>query len=184
MTRRPRQHLIFQFLLIIAMRKHGIYMSTPEEIQYLSDLVLSKLPAVFERIAAGGPSSKFDPGDLQRYLHTHLDHAVSLASTSEAVWEIDDDHDGKISWDEFRTAMDRCLNDQHAREPQQVFNVVLFSVFSGGSSVLSQQSLKGLLNLRFGKELAKDKLTKGFGPGKGNGVRLDDFIRGMSSCIP
>jgi Ca2+-binding EF-hand superfamily protein len=53
------------------------------------------------------------------------------------VWEIDDDHDGKISWDEFRTAMDRCLNDQHAREPQQVFNVVLFSVFSGGSSVLS-----------------------------------------------
>ncbi len=165
------------------MRKHGIYRSTPEEIQYLSDLVISKLPAIFEQIAAGRSSSKFDPEDLRRYLQTHLDHKVPISSTSEAVWEIDDDHDGKISWDEFRTAMVRCLNDQHAREPQQVFNVVLFSVFSGGRGVLSQQSLKGLLHLRFGKELVEDKLAKGFGRGKGSGVHLDDFIRGMSSCI-
>lgn len=183
MTRRPRQPLIFQYLHTNAMRKHGIYMSTPEETRYLSDLVLSQLPAIFGRIAAGGPSSKFNPEDLQRYLQTHLDHTASIASTTEAVWEIDDDHDGEISWDEFRTAMVRCLQDQHAREPQQVFNVVLFSVFSGGIGVLSQQSLKGLLNLRFGKELAEDKLTKGFGRDKGTGVRLDEFIHGMSSCI-
>ena len=167
---------------MINMPKYGTYKPTKQETQYFSDLILSKLPAIFEGIARH--TSKFDALDLQRYLKAQFDYTTSVASTSEAVWEIDDDHDGKISWEEFRTATIRCINDMHAREPQQVFNVVLFSVFAEGSGMLTEQSLKQLLFLRFGKASLGDRLEKGFGQrGAICSVGLDEFIRGMSLLI-
>jgi len=91
--------------------------------------------------------------------------------------------DGKISWHEFSTAMTRCLNDAHAREPQQVFNVVLFSVFSGSDGIISEQQLKKLLYLRFGTSSIEDKLVAGFGKDGPYCVGFDAFIRGMSLVL-
>ena len=91
--------------------------------------------------------------------------------------------DGKISWDEFSTAMTRCLHDAHAREPQQVFNVVLFSVFSGSDGIVSEQQLKKLLYLRFGTSSIEDKLVAGFGKDGPYCVGFDAFIRGMSLVL-
>ena len=173
-----------------------------QETQYFENVVRKRLASIFEAIVRESPSSsrpttttttttttrqkplpKFDPTQLQRYLHTHFNHTASISSTTEAVWEIDDDHDGMISWEEFSTAMLRCLHDAHAREPQQVFNVVLFSVFSEGLGIMPEQQLKKLLYLRFGKARVKEKLVTGFGKEGPYCVGFDAFIRGMSLII-
>lgn len=42
------------------------------------------------------------------------------------IWEVDEDHDEKVGWEEFKRAYERCSNDIHGTEPRQLYNVVLF----------------------------------------------------------
>jgi len=42
------------------------------------------------------------------------------------IWEVDEDHDGKVGWEEFQRAYERCSNDIYGTEPRQLYNVVLF----------------------------------------------------------
>ena len=150
--------------------------------QYFADLVTSKLDSIFRAIVEGR-TDKFDPDGLTRYLKTHLNYTAKAGEAEEAIWEIDDDHDGKVSWAEFQLAVSRCIHDERAREPQQIFNFVLFAVFSQASPILSKHNLKHLLYLRFGKDVAESKLVQGFGSDGSNAVTLDQFVRGMSLVI-
>jgi hypothetical protein len=56
------------------------------------------------------------------------------------IWEVDEDHDGQVGWEEFQRAYERCSNDIYGTEPRQLYNVVLFllhttsTVASAGAS--------------------------------------------------
>lgn len=103
-----------------------------------------------------------------------------MSEIEEAIWEIDEDHDGKVSWQEFQTACIRCIFDDQAREPQQMFNYILYAIFSQSTPILLESHLRHLLYLRYGKEHAAGKLEKGFGADGPYDVTLSQFIRGMS----
>lgn len=128
----------------------------------------------------GSTQEKIDQKTLSRFLKSTLKYAHRNSEIDEAIWEIDEDYDGKICWDEFKTACIRCIFDDQAREPQQMFNFILFTIFSGGSPILIESQLKHLLFLRYGKEHASRKLERGFGTQGPYDVTLGQFIRGMN----
>jgi hypothetical protein len=53
------------------------------------------------------------------------------------IWEVDDDVDGCIDWDEFRGAYARCVADKQCTEPSQLFHLIQFllSDAEGGATV-------------------------------------------------
>lgn len=123
---------------------------------------------------------KIDPETLGNFLRTTLKYSHKPSEIEEAIWEIDEDYDGKICWQEFQTACIRCIFDDQAREPQQMFNYILYAIFSHSTPILIESQLRHLLYLRYGKEQAAGKLEKGFGSHGPYDVTLSQFIRGMS----
>jgi hypothetical protein len=49
------------------------------------------------------------------------------------IWEVDEDHDGQVGWEEFQRAYERCSNDIYGTEPRQLYNVVLFLLHTTSS---------------------------------------------------
>lgn len=121
---------------------------------YFSSLILSELQAVFDRIRSSSTTtpcpSKIDPTSLHAFLRS-MKYKPKPGEVEEAIWEIDEDHDGKLSWKEFHRACERCISDNQAREPQQVYNYTLFMIFSRSSNILVESELRRLLHLRYGK---------------------------------
>lgn len=159
-----------------------VYICTLQD-SYFSSLVLSKLEEVFQEILASSQEKvceKIDPKTLGNFLRTTLQYSHKPSEIEEAIWEIDEDHDGKICWQEFQAACIRCIFDDQAREPQQMFNYILYTIFSHTTPILIESKLRHLLYLRYGKELAAEKLEKGFGSLGPYDVTLSQFIRGMS----
>lgn len=68
------------------------------------------------------------------------------------IWEVDEDADGKASWEEFERAYHRCAEDIAGNEPQQLHNVVLFALHAGpGAQTLTAEDLTRLTYLQHGR---------------------------------
>jgi hypothetical protein len=53
------------------------------------------------------------------------------------IWEVDEDHDGQVGWEEFQRAYERCSNDIHGTEPRQLYNVVLFLLHANSAAAVT-----------------------------------------------
>lgn len=98
---------------------------------------LESLRRAFKRIDKKGDGS-IDVEELLQELH-FLDYKVKQSEVALTIWEVDDDADGAIDWDEFRTMYYRIQSDQTGYEPRKLFNVVEFLMhdknFSGSIDV-------------------------------------------------
>jgi hypothetical protein len=126
-----------------------------------------------------GDQPRIGPKALKSFLTTRLHYTPRRDEVEESIWEVDEDHDGQVSWKEFQTACSRCIFDTQGREPQQMFHYIIYAIFSQESDILMETQLKNIMFLRYGKDHAAVNLEKGFGQGPYN-VSLAQFIRGMS----
>ncbi|CEL92119.1 unnamed protein product [Vitrella brassicaformis CCMP3155] len=80
------------------------------------------------------------------------------------VWEVDDDLDHSISWEEFLIMYQRCINDKTGLEPRKLFHLVQFLMydkhFEGRINV--EQTLQ-ILFVRYGRELLDQEIHAIFG---------------------
>ncbi|PHJ20516.1 ef hand domain-containing protein [Cystoisospora suis] len=80
------------------------------------------------------------------------------------IWEVDEDLDQHISWEEFLVMYQRSINDPTGMEPRALFNLVQFLMydtnFSGEISV--EQTLQ-ILFVRFGREMLDQEIQAIFG---------------------
>jgi len=103
-----------------------------------------------------------------KYLDTRKDEKLCWQEISEAliklghktpreqielwIWEVDDDLDNMVGWDEFLTMYQRCISDMTGNEPRNLFNLVQFLMydkeFTGKISV--EQTLQ-ILFVRHGR---------------------------------
>jgi len=103
-----------------------------------------------------------------RWLDTKKDEKLCWQEISEAliklgcktsreaielwIWEVDDDLDNMVCYDEFLTMYQRCISDQTGFEPRNLFNLVQFLMydkyFAGKISV--EQTLQ-ILFVRHGR---------------------------------
>ena len=82
-----------------------------------------------------------------------LGHMLRPSEAALTIWEVDDDADGKVDWDEFRNMFYRIRDDQTGFEPRKLFNVVEFIMhdknFTGS---IDLDEAVTMLYARFGKD--------------------------------
>lgn len=131
--------------------------------------ISTRLRQIFDSIDTS-LDSKIDSHELSFFLKK-LGYCPHRDIIENMIWEVDEDHDGKVGWEEFQRAYERCSNDIYGTEPRQLYNVVLFllhitSVAGGvveeGKSVdrnggkekvvkMSGEDAKRLMYLQFGR---------------------------------
>ena len=70
----------------------------------------------------------------------------------DMIWEVDEDCDQCVSWQEFQSMYRRCRNDTTGYEPRRLFNVVEFVMNDkDDSGTVSVEEAMSVLYLRYGK---------------------------------
>jgi len=92
------------------------------------------------------------------------------------IWEVDEDCDGAVHWDEFQRMYHRCRSDKTGQEPRRLFNVTEFIMndkdFSGRVSL---EEAMQILYLRYGRGLLDAQLQDIFG--------TSDLNSGKTLCL-
>lgn len=118
---------------------------------------LDALRRTFKRIIKSG-DNKISADDITSELR-FLGYAVTEKEAALFVWEVDDDNDGHVDWDEFRTMFYRVRDDQSGCEPRRLFNVVDFLMLDKNhSGAVDMDECITLLWSRYGKELVEENL--------------------------
>jgi hypothetical protein len=78
--------------------------------------------------------------------------AVEQPDVQDMIWEVDEDCDQCVSWQEFQSMYRRCRNDTTGYEPRRLFNVVEFVMNDkDDSGTVSVEEAMSVLYLRYGK---------------------------------
>ena len=76
------------------------------------------------------------------------------------IWEVDDDLDGMISWEEFDRMYLRCIDDDSGLEPWKFYNLVQFKMFDklDNSKVAVEDTLQ-ILFVRYGRDGLNEEIN-------------------------
>jgi hypothetical protein len=111
---------------------------------------LESLRRAFKRIDKKGDGS-IDVDELMAELQ-FLGHAMKASEAALTIWEVDDDADGCIDWNEFRTMFYRVRDDQTGYEPRKLFSVVEFLMLDKNlNGSIDLDECMSILYQRFGK---------------------------------
>ena len=103
---------------------------------------------------------KIDLDELHGYLK-FLGYKCSKKETADIIWEVDEDCDKCITWEEFKQMYRRVRNDKSGWEPRRLFNVVEFMMHDkDGSGQIDIDECMEILFSRFGKESLEDKVEE------------------------
>lgn len=118
---------------------------------------LESLRRTFKRINKKN-DGKICAHDLVEELE-FLGHRVSDKEAALTIWEVDDDNDGLVDWDEFRTTFYRVRDDQTGCEPRKLFNLVDFLMLDKNhSGSVDMDECVTLLWSRYNRELVDENL--------------------------
>ena len=101
--------------------------------EYNESQELENLQRVFQILSNQKPGSglsdkdqpKVSPDKLAEALKK-LQYKCKRTDVEDMIWEVDEDCDGLISWDEFKAMFYRVRHDKTGWEPRRLFNVVEF----------------------------------------------------------
>jgi len=98
----------------------------------------------------------------------------------DMIWEVDENLDGCVDWDEFRLMFMRNITDRSGLEPSKLYNMVQFMIFDQNENgkVSVDETMK-MLYERYGRQRMEAKLRGLFGSnmqetGRGGG-EIDFF---------
>lgn len=118
---------------------------------------LEGLRRTFKRIDKKG-DGKLDTQELLAELD-FLGHKVTEKEAALSIWEVDDDNDGCVDWDEFRVMFYRVRDDTTGCEPRKLFNVVDFLMLDKNhSGSVDMDECITLLWQRYGRDLVEENL--------------------------
>lgn len=122
------------------------------------DTLLKELEAIKNK-----PDKKVSCDDVYEILK-FMNHKTSRKEVEEMVWEVDENLDGYLDWNEFRLFFNRNLIDQTGLEPSRMFNLTQFLIYdknhNGHASV---DETMNLLYARYGRAVMEQKLKELFG---------------------
>eukprot|EP00931_Biecheleriopsis_adriatica_P096348 TRINITY_DN69_c0_g1_i2.p1 TRINITY_DN69_c0_g1~~TRINITY_DN69_c0_g1_i2.p1 ORF type:complete len:241 (-),score=73.47 TRINITY_DN69_c0_g1_i2:45-689(-) len=80
------------------------------------------------------------------------------------IWEVDDDLDQMVGWDEFLTMYQRCISDQTGLEPRNLFNLAQFLMYDKyfNFRISVEQTLQ-IIYVRHGRSNLDEEITEIFG---------------------
>jgi len=132
------------------------------ESENVSQVELESLKKVYNHMDSN-KDNKLDWMEISDIL-TKLQHRTPKQDIENMIWEVDDDLDGYVCWDEFLVCYQRCISDNTGLEPRNLYNLVQFLMydkdFSGEISV--EQTLQ-ILFVRYGREKLDSEIQEIFG---------------------
>ena len=77
-----------------------------------------------------------------------------LSEVEDIIWEVDEDANGWIDWDNFVQLYVRCRKDRTGQEPTRLYNLIEFMVCDkDGGGTMSEDECMEILYHRYGKEV-------------------------------
>ena len=110
----------------------------------------------------------------------------------DMIWEVDENLDGAVDWDEFHLMFQRNIKDKTGLEPFQLFNVVQFMMYDrDNSGNVSVDETMHMLYARYGKERLEQEMKALFGDnlgGNGEGgdgsLSFNDYLKAVNVRVP
>jgi Ca2+-binding EF-hand superfamily protein len=126
---------------------------------------------------------KISSRDLHFTLET-LRHEVQKFEVEDMIWEVDEDLDHMVSWEEFRLMYQRVRTDKTGLEARKLYNVVDFVMHDNDvDGYVTLDECFAIMFMRHGKNFGEEDIKKLFASansasaGHGNRVSYDDFLR-------
>ena len=86
---------------------------------------------------------------------------TTMNVVEEMIWEIDEDCDGHVSWEEFKSMFYRVRHDKSGWEPRRLFNLVEFMMHDKDQSgSIDMDECMEILFRRFGKEQLEARVNE------------------------
>eukprot|EP00501_MAST-03F_sp_TOSAG23-6_P001337 GSMAST32.ASY1.ANO1.1386.1 assembled CDS len=141
-----------------------------------------------EKIIASS-DAKVKVSDINEALKT-LGVTKKRQEIEEMIWEVDENLDGCVDWEEFQLMFERNMSDTTGLEPFQLFNVVQFMMYDkDNSGAVSIDETMTMLYQRYGKDRLESELQKLFGKdlktNDGDGeLSFSEYLRVVEKRIP
>ena len=108
-------------------------------------------------------NGKISAIDLAEALRT-LGKRCTRLEIQDMIWEVDEDLDEHIDWDEMRLMFARNISDRSGLEPSKLFNLVQFMIFDNDENgLVSVDETTNMLYARYGRVQMEYKLKELFG---------------------
>ena len=135
------------------------------------------------------PNRKVHPKDLSAALLS-LGKKCSKKEIEDMIWEVDENLDGCVDWDEFKLMFQRNISDTTGLEPFQLFNVVQFMMYDkDNSGNVTVDETMHMLYARYGKARLESQMKALFGEdlktADGDGeLSFEEYLKAVSIRIP
>ncbi|GMI20947.1 hypothetical protein TeGR_g9664, partial [Tetraparma gracilis] len=156
----------------------------PEEIRRLND-ELQELKMA-EKKLRDDPHKKISIRDLDAALRS-LGRNCSRKALEYMIWEVDENLDLCVDWDEFQVMFFRNTSDTTGLEPFELFNIVQFMTYDEDfKGHITEDDTMATLFARHGRENLEEQMTKLFGDqlksAGGEGIlTLEQYLRAVSN---
>eukprot|EP00904_Undaria_pinnatifida_P002384 jgi/Undpi1/12146/HiC_scaffold_5.g01822.m1 len=124
------------------------------------------------------PDKKIKVVDVWEHMK-FLGKKCSRKEVTDIVWEVDENLDGSIDWDEFKLMFFRNINDHTGLEPAKLYNMVQFMLYDVDNNVnVSVDETMNMLYARHGRSKMEAKLKELFGEGmRETGTQVKAILR-------
>ena len=106
------------------------------------------------------------------------------------IWEVDENLDGCVDWEEFKLMFHRNITDNTGLEPFQLFNVVQFMMYDkDNSGQVTIDETMHMLFARYGKKNLESQMKILFGDNlqtsDGDGeLSFNEYLKAVSVRLP
>ena len=105
----------------------------------------------------------------------------------DMIWEVDEDCDKMVCWEEFKLMFERCRSDKTGLEPRKLFNVVEFMMHDKDQSgSIDMDECMEILFRRFGKDQLEERTNEFFKHDidGDNNISFMEFQKQMNTIRP
>ena len=146
---------------------------------------LDNLSRVFARLNKKS-DGKIDVDELWTHLK-FLGYKCKRAECEDMIWEVDEDCDRCVNWEEFKTMFYRVRHDKSGWEPRRLFNVVEFMMHDkDASGTIDMDECMEILFRRFGKDQLEQRTNDFFkhDTDGDNTISFQEFQKQMNTIRP
>ncbi|CAM9331733.1 unnamed protein product [Ectocarpus sp. 12 AP-2014] len=109
------------------------------------------------------PDKKIKAVDIWEHMK-FLGKKCTRKEVTDIVWEVDENLDGLVDWDEFKLMFFRNINDHTGLEPAKLYNMVQFMLYDVDNNV--NVSVDETMNMLYARQAQMEaKLKELFGEG-------------------
>ena len=135
------------------------------------------------------PDAKIRSADLNEAIK-QLGCRSTKKEIQDMIWEVDENLDGCVDWEEFKLMFYRNITDTTGLEPFQLFNVVQFMMYDrDGSGQVTVDETMHMLYARYGKKNLESQMKALFGEDlktqDGDGeLSFREYLKAVSIRLP